>query len=347
MWQTQAVQRGLKWGLRFGLLAVGAAVGLGMLREMDKAYLKHEQQIHSQPVFEPYGVKYAYQSPPEPGVVRGWVAGMAPPPKKPGIRRIVALGDSITFGLGVHAHEAWPAALEKELGDVEVFNLGMCGWDIEQSVSLAVGAMGEWEPDLVVWGNFPNDVLPSFLMWGAHDEHPVFVGTSVPEGVGTFSETLDLQLARRFAMYRQWMAARMARAVQEGLTPMAKPGWYSEQLERLKSWSVESGTPVLVMTIPAHTQAAPERCKEFIQPHDCDKQADRYAVITEAVSRSGLPWVDGQRLYAATGRPHFMVGPDEPPGPGAWPDDAEHPTAAGHKALAAGLAGSVEQMLLR
>ena len=346
LWHTLSVTNGFKWGLRLGLLGVGVAAGLAMLKQLDQAYLRHEQAIHSQPVFEPYGVKYAYRTPPEPGIVRGWVAGMKPPPKKAGIKRIVALGDSVTFGLGVHAHEAWPSALEAMLDDTEVFNLGMCGWDIEQSVSLAEGSLEAWQPDLVVWGNFPNDVLPSFLMWGAHDDHPVFVGTSVPEGVGTFSPTLDLMLAKRFAMYRQWMAARMARAVQNGLTPQAEPGWYEGQLQRLKRWSSKTGIPVLAMTIPAHTQANPDRCPEFIQAHDCEKQAQRYAVITEAVSRSGLRWVDGQQFYAATGRPHFMVGLGEPPGPGAWPDDAEHPTASGHRALARGLVQPV-QLLMR
>ncbi|MEC8193160.1 MAG: hypothetical protein VX127_10540 [Myxococcota bacterium] len=345
MWHTLSVTNGFKWGLRLGLLGAGVAAGLAMLKQLDQAYLRHEQAIHSQPVFEPYGVKYAYRTPPEPGIVRGWVAGMKPPPKKAGIKRIVALGDSVTFGLGVHAHEAWPSALEAMLDDTEVFNLGMCGWDIEQSVSLAEGALEAWQPDLVVWGNFPNDVLPSFLMWGAHDEHPVFVGTSVPKGVGTFSPALDLVLAKRFAMYRQWMAARMARAVQNGLTPQAEAGWYEGQLQRLKRWSTDTGIPVLAMTIPAHTQANPERCPEFIQAHDCEKQAQRYSVITEAVSRSGLRWVDGQQFYAATGRPHFMVGLGEPPGPGAWPDDAEHPTASGHKALARGLVQPVQTLM--
>jgi len=270
---------------------------------------------------------------------------MKPPAKRAGVKRIIAIGDSVTFGLGVNTHEAWPAVLERSLDRAEVFNLAMCGWDAEQSVSLAVGELEAWDPDLVVWGNFPNDVLPSFLMWGAHDDHPVFVGTSVPPGVGTFSETMDLFLAQRFAMYRQWMAARMARAVKSGLTPSAPDGWYAEQLDRLSSWSIRSGIPVLVMAIPAHTQAAPERCPEFIQAHDCEKQAGRYRVITDALKASRLRWLDGQRFYAASGAPHFMVGPGDVPGPGAWHDDAEHPTAAGHRALVTGLLGPVRQAL--
>lgn len=337
----------MKWGLRAGLLSAGAGIGLAALIAMDRAYLAHERSIHTQPVFEPYGVKYAYATPPEPGRVRGWVAGMTPPAKRPGVQRIVALGDSVTFGLGVHAHETWPAVLQTSLDNVEVFNLAMCGWDAEQSVALAEGELHRWSPDLVIWGNFPNDVLPSFLMWGAHDKHPIFVGTSVPPGVGTFSEAIDLFLAKRLAMYRQWMAARMARAVKQGLTPKAPQGWYDLQLQRLSDWSKVSGVPVLAMAIPAHTQAAPEKCAESIQAHDCDKQAQRYQVIIEALRRSDLKWLDGQQFYAATGEPHFMVKPGETAGPGAWHQDAEHPTAAGHRALAAGLLNPVRQALKR
>ena len=98
----------MKWGLRVGLLSAGIAAGVAALAAMDQAYLVHEQSIHTRPVFEPYGVKYAYATPPEPGLIRGWVAGMAPPAKPSGVKRIIALGDSVTFGLGVHASESVP-----------------------------------------------------------------------------------------------------------------------------------------------------------------------------------------------------------------------------------------------
>ena len=61
--QTRSVTRTLKWCLRIGLLGAGVAMGVALLHQLDQAYLKHEQQIHSQPVFEPYGVKYAYFTP--------------------------------------------------------------------------------------------------------------------------------------------------------------------------------------------------------------------------------------------------------------------------------------------
>ena len=335
-----------KWALRLSLVGLGLGIGLALVMPVERAYLDKEQHA-ARPVFEPYGIKYAYSLPLEPGVVRGWVKGMAPPPKRTGIKRVVALGDSVTFGLGVRREHAWPAVLESELDGVEVFNLGMCGWDIEQSVSLAVGVLEGWAPDLVIFGNFSNDILPTFLMWGAHETHPIFVGSSVPDGVGTFSATMDLALASRWAIYRAWMGARMARAMSAGLSPKPTPQWYPDQLARLKAWSARAEIPVLVLTIPDHTQAQPEHCSEAVTAHDCEIQAEGYQRIVDAVLVSGLPWVDGQRLYAATGRSHFMLRPGEHPGPGAWPNDAEHPTAAGHTALAKGLVAEAERLLVR
>jgi hypothetical protein len=106
LWHALAVTPALTWTLRLGLLGAGALAGLAVLGFLDRAYLAHESAIHSRPVFEPYGVKYAYATPPEPGRVRGWVAGMDPPAKavypkiEEGMLRSVA--DN-----GLVAHPSW------------------------------------------------------------------------------------------------------------------------------------------------------------------------------------------------------------------------------------------------
>jgi hypothetical protein len=310
-------------------------------------YRLHETQFLSRPVFDPPGIKYAYAKHPEPGKIRGWVAGMTPPPKRPGISRIIALGDSVTFGLGTEAEAAWPAALERKLTHTEVFNLAMCGWDAEQSVSLAIGHLSAWQPDLVIWGTYTNDMLPSYLMWGTHDKHPVFVGTSIPKGVGILPEAMGLWLVRHTAIYRQFLAARMARAQAKGLQIRPQLAWYQAQLRRLEDWSVRANIPVLVLALPAHTQANPEQCPTVLNAHDCRLQAEAYRDIKAALSKTQLQWLDGQRFYAATGRSDFMVRPGESTGPGAWENDAEHPTAAGHAALAAGLTAPASAILQR
>ena len=326
---------------------IGLTIGLAILGVFEHKYRLKEQGLQSTTVFSPYGLKYAYAQPPEPGFIRGYVQGMTPPPKAPGVRRLIAVGDSITFGLGVDRESAWPAALQRAVPGTEVINLAICGWDAEQVVTLITEILPAWQPDMVIWGSFPNDPNPTYLMWGAKEKVPIFVGTAIPDGVEVLPESISLGLTRVSAMFRQYQAGRLAQAQQKGLQLGADMPWFEGQLARLRTWTERSGTPVTVLAIPAHTQTAPQRCAEVWQAHDCDKQAARYASLKDALGRSGLPWVDGQQAYAATGRPHFMVIPGETAGQGAWERDAEHPTAAGHDALAAGLSPVVQGVLGR
>jgi len=87
-------------------------------------------------------------------------------PKPEGIYRIVALGDSFTWGYGLHdGSRAWPARLEEELRlhreAVEVVNLGVPGFTTVNELEM-LGRFGlPLEPDLVVVQYLVNDVLPS------------------------------------------------------------------------------------------------------------------------------------------------------------------------------------------
>lgn len=79
--------------------------------------------------------------------------------------RLVALGDSFTFGMGVGDAEALPAALETELrrqGDAraEVLNFGVPGYNLHESVDQYRHFARRWEPDVVVLFLFENDLDP-------------------------------------------------------------------------------------------------------------------------------------------------------------------------------------------
>ncbi len=334
-WDAQGVSKHSRILGQFALLAVGCAVGALVVQRVESAYRVHEQEIATRPYFDPPGLKYAQTIAPERDGVRGWVAGMVPPKRKPGVRRILAVGDSLTWGLGVTLQQAWPAQLERRLPQTEVFNLGMCGYDAEQGVSLITHHLGEWSPDLIIWATYTNDVDPTFLMFGAHDEHPVFVGTSIPAPARILPEFLSLPLVRYSAMFRQVQAAKLARALASGHTPDVSPQWYADQLAALEAWSEDTKTPVLVLALPDHTQAAPERCTEFISEKDCGDQFKAYARLTTALQQTALRWVDGQQIYASTGRPHFM-GADR---------DTGHPTREGHAVIAAGIATIVRETI--
>ena len=66
---------------------------------------------------------------------------------------VVAIGDSLTFGYGVEAHEAWPRILEAETGR-SVINLGLIGAGPQQHLRLYETFGQDLDPELVVVGAY-------------------------------------------------------------------------------------------------------------------------------------------------------------------------------------------------
>ena len=76
-----------------------------------------------------------------------------------GVGRIVAIGDSATFGVKLSPDVLWPERLEVEFeGAVEVLNLGIVGYDALESVSFLEHRGLAFSPNVVVYGLHVNDV---------------------------------------------------------------------------------------------------------------------------------------------------------------------------------------------
>lgn len=98
-------------------------------------------------------------------------------PKNPRTYRIIALGDSFTFGHFVETNESWPEQLEVKLNaqactDInkfEVLNFGYPGYDIAYSSERFRRAGTKYQPDLVIWlinpWNIenPNELMIPFI----------------------------------------------------------------------------------------------------------------------------------------------------------------------------------------
>jgi len=93
--------------------------------------------------------------------------------RRPGEFRVLCLGDSVTFGLGVRDGETWPAQLERALvgsptlggRPVHVLSGAVPGWSSVQGLRLLDELPG-YEADVVVFWFGMNDVLPA---WGRPD----------------------------------------------------------------------------------------------------------------------------------------------------------------------------------
>ena len=77
------------------------------------------------------------------------------PVKKPGVFRIVIFGGSNTFGASVNDEDTYPAQMqaifdEKYPGKVEVWNAGICAYEMSQDVAYAETVIKKYDPDLVI-----------------------------------------------------------------------------------------------------------------------------------------------------------------------------------------------------
>lgn len=98
-------------------------------------------------------------------------------PKRPGVRRVVVVGDSFTAGHGLPEALAYPRLLEARLqrafehergtprsglaaSSVEVLNLGRGDTDLPGIERSARWALRQLAPDLLIYGYFMNDPIP-------------------------------------------------------------------------------------------------------------------------------------------------------------------------------------------
>jgi lysophospholipase L1-like esterase len=85
------------------------------------------------------------------------------PPGDTSVRRIVAIGDSVTFGFGVAGEDTYPNVLERRLNDgspgerYEVLNLGVGGYSTRDEAIVLRHKGLRWNPELVVIGYVLND----------------------------------------------------------------------------------------------------------------------------------------------------------------------------------------------
>ena len=88
-----------------------------------------------------------------------------PVQKKEGIFRIIALGDSFTFGVHLNTEENYPSQLQNMLNSCksgmkfEVTNLGVGGYDLQYAVQRYVLRGMRYNPDLVLWALVSDDFL--------------------------------------------------------------------------------------------------------------------------------------------------------------------------------------------
>lgn len=244
--------------------------------------------------------------------------------KPEGTFRVAALGDSLTFGYGILAGEAWPAALERALNEdpaqlgaraVEVLNFGVSGYNVADEVLVLRHKALAFEPDVVVVGYFLNDAQTAPLqplqryfheprLWERSHVLRLIDGWRFARGKARFG--LDGHLYHHAAGGAGW---RMV----------------TRSFDEMHAIGAEQGVPVLVATLPGFAPFPDWAAYRW---------SDLHARILAAARASGLETLDLVPAFQESGR-----------APKELSIDSEHPNAAGQEIVARAIAGEIRRIV--
>ncbi len=213
--------------------------------------------------------------------------------KRPGCYRIVALGDSHTFGFGVEEHETWPRLLERKLRerwpgrpgrpgrDLEVINAGVQALAVEQEIQLFKDKLLAVKPDLVLlayyWNDMPIQGDPAEPWPDAEEMIPLSMRDKAPSGQANAAQQppglVDWAKGLVRKSYLVYYVVQKAPGLQMKLQPTIETKWkrailtgeqssridaswrfVEKQLVELKTLSKEHGFDVAVLVIPFFEQ---------------------------------------------------------------------------------------------
>ena len=229
----------------------------------------------------------------------------------PGVFRIVCVGDSFTFGMGVDAREAWPHVLNEVMppppgyGKIEVINAGVCGYNLIQYCEEVRAKVFGLNPSLILVGLVENDLAPPFYVRDGYLCVPR-KKTALPIPGKRWLQTHSYLYQFAAFRYQQWVTARLGRT---------NPQLAREiKAQDTDAWAAQSAESVLRQTVV-------EAAAKGIRMIGVVLDAPPPSPIPALCERAGLPCIpttldSGNRL------------PDRHPNPAGHRDYARQIAAA-------------------
>ena len=253
-------------------------------------------------------------SPTRPGINRlGIRHGALEVPKPAGARRVILLGDSISFdeaGFADRLASAWRAD-----PGVELINAAIPGYTSYQERLLLERRLIDLEPDLVLVQYCLNDnhrFLHRITPGGQRLLTPEAKRALIPEGDGALAafgrwSYLIVELRRRFLMPDPDPHGARPWEDREDLAPAWREGSWAaleENLAAIRDLCRERGAATAVIAFPIELQLTPEALA------DRDATLRPQRLLAEACGRLGIALLDLTPAFEATGDPaaHFRDG---------------------------------------
>ena len=247
------------------------------------------------------------------------------------ILRILTVGDSFTFGTDVDEHENFPYLLGKQIPRVEVLNMGVPGYGIDQAY-LKYRSFGQsYRPDVIIFGVYVSDYERSSVTFTFYAK-PKFTVTDgqlmlTNQPVPTIQESLkriDASLAEKVYLFE--ILKNTAQRIKYGTK--AKQKFFAENnalitqiFSELKS-SLNDRQTLLIVHIP--------KGKSFIKKKPFREEISNSLVAI--YEKLGIPYIDLRRAFISDDTPpnsvpktYFIVNPSGSTG---------HLNARGHAKVA-------------
>jgi lysophospholipase L1-like esterase len=288
-------------------------------------------------------------------------------PKPRGVSRVLVLGDSIAYGVGVEPSETFAKVLERRLDRpdrrVEVVNTGTLGYTAYNELEYYVSRGRTFQPDVVVVAFCMNDVVDPELHWsGTRREVPDVPAEAIPDHAYHDTHVARILgwrvplLGRRSEILRRLALLR---------DPRRDPGWRDGLYVRVggRRWptylSGEDDLGIQVLTDPDSPQW--RWLRGIYARLRAAVEADGAHLVVLIVPlayqlEDGYPFLPQdefakycrqERLACVDVLGAFRTHRGEelfPPAAGDWAD-IWHPTVAGHAIIADALAPVVERAL--
>jgi len=243
----------------------------------------------------------------------GFRGPAVPQAKPPGTARVVVLGDSVAFGLGVPYEDTLAAQLQSLLPSTpdrrwEVLDFAVNGYGTPQEVKVLETRALAWAPDVVVLVYVVNDPVPIELL------------TAVFAQLADQERSWPARLAQRSELAGQ-VLDRM-RLLRQARTTT---GSYAEAYKRPEAWNrVTAGFAKLVEI--GRSRSLPIFVAIFPLLYDLDHYpfVAYHAQVRTALDAAGLPWIDLRDVLATRDATAFRI----------HPLDDTHPNARGHREAA-------------
>jgi lysophospholipase L1-like esterase len=244
-------------------------------------------------------------------------------PPAPDRFRLLVLGDSMTFGVGVNGDQAYPALLNgSHAADgrlVESLNAGVCGYGTDNEVAWLHAYGWAFKPDMLLVGfyvgNDVRDVMLGMDKTALGDDTGTDVSAQVQQARDRLHARSD---AETWLSYNSHAYLFLQRALAPLAPPPARPpdlfdnayiylnpepaelatGWEqaTSLLDELRWKAEQHGVPLVVVAIPAREQVVDRYWRESraalgLKPDAVDRDAPQKRLAAWS-ARTGAPLID-------------------------------------------------------